>query len=1020
MTNYCKKSLIYIISSVLLSLNALAGNNHNYFQQEVHYKISASLDDKLHTLNCNMELEYINNSPDTLREIWMHLWPNAYKSKESALVKQQVEDGNSDLYFAREDERGHIDGVHFTSEGKSLVFQYKAIDYGLLILDKPLLPSEKIIIKTPFMVKLPSARFSRSGHEGQAYYISQWYPKPAVYDKDGWHPMSYLDIGEFYSEFGSFDVSLTLPANYVVCATGELQNKEEVSWLNLKSSEDISDKSDNTFPASSPSTKTLNYKQNNVHDFAWFADKRYLVRKGSVILPNTGRRIDTWAYFTPKNSRIWKNAVAYINQAIVKYSEWNGDYLYSSCAAAEGALAVSDGMEYPMVTLLTAHDSISLENTIVHEVGHNWFYGMLGSNERENPWMDEGINSANELRYTMEKYKYVNSLSEINISGFGSTVNNLFGFSEMNFRDFWQIEYYMIAANRFDQPANLTAPEYNWMNYGAVVYRKVGLSFEYLRAYLGDELYDKCMKRYFREWSLKHPSPEDLRKIFKEETNNDLNWFWNGILSMKGAVDYKIRSCKSFNDRYEVRVINKGEIAAPFLIQGIRNDSIVYSEWKEGFVGDSLLEVNGKNFHSILIDKNRIIPEQNYFNNNIYTEGVFKKRDKFSLGLLPKFYADNSRRVCVFPSLGWNEYNKWMPGLTIYNKTIPYKKFEYSITGLYGFADESWAGSGSASYNLFLKKGLFEYAGIGVHVKRFAFDHTTVRTGEFSYENPYLHYLRWEPNIEFHFRRKNVRSTVRNRIYASMVNVEEEGVELKNRLFNYNITGIESRSRYIYRCSFLHFNFRSVDPYLLKLGGEGNSDYQKFHLTAEYMLSYAAKGKGVNFRFFSGAEVVKNLSAAYPFNLSGWSGLQDYWFDNYYFGRSENTGLLSQQMSVQEGGFKTDLPYASSVDWLSALNITIDLPGALPLSVFIDAGTFKGAKDWIAAYGAKGSIIYDGGICFSAGFAKVYFPIIKSEDIKGYQSGDYGIDRISFGKQIRFEVDLNKINPFYLRQQLIR
>ncbi len=986
----------------------------------MHYKISAALNDKQHTLDCNLELEYINNSPDTLFEIWIHLWPNAYKSKESALVQQQVENGNSALYFAREDERGFIDGIDFTSEGKSLTFQFKAVDYGVLILDKPLLPSGKIIIVTPFTVKLPSARFSRLGHEGQAYYISQWYPKPAVYDRDGWHPMSYLDIGEFYSEFATFDVSLTLPSNYVVCATGELQNKEEVSWLNLKSSEDISDISDSTFPASLKSTKTLNYKQKNVHDFAWFADKRYLVRKGSVILPNTGRRIDTWAYFTPKNSRIWKNAVAYINHTIVKYSEWNGDYLYSSCSAAEGALAVSDGMEYPMVTLLTALDTTSLENTIVHEVGHNWFYGMLGSNERQNPWMDEGMNSANELRLTMDKYKDATSTAEKNFSGLGKSINRLFGFSEMKFRDYWQLEYHSIAANNFDQPANLMAPEYNWLNYGAVIYRKVGLSFEYLRAYLGDELYDKCMKRYFSEWSLKHPSPDDLKEIFSDETKIDLNWFWNGMLSQQGTVDYKIKSCTTSDDKYEVKLINKGRIKAPFLIQGIRNDSIVYAAWHMGFDEDTVVEMNGKDFHAIVIDKNRIVPDQNCFNNNIYTKGIFKKRDVTSVGLFPKFYPDNNRRICILPSAGWNEYNKWMPGLTIYNKSIPYKKFEYSISGLYGIADESWAGSGSATYNLFPKGGLLEYAGIGVIAKRFAFDHTTIRTGEFSYTNPYLHYLRWEPYLEIHFRRKNARSTVRNRISASMVNVVEEGVELKNRLLNYNITSIETQSRYIYRLNFLNYNFRSVDPYGLKLGAEGNSDYQKFHLTAEYKVSYAAKGKGVNFRFFSGAEVVKNKQGAYPFNLSAWSGSQDYWYDKYYFGRSENTGLLSQQMSMEEGGFKTDLPYASSLDWLTTLNISFDLPGALPLSVFIDAGTFKGAKDWISAYGAKGSIIYDGGVCFSTGLVKVYFPIIRSEDIKAYQSGDFGIDRIAFGKQIRFEVDLDKINPFYIRQQFTR
>ena len=215
------------------SLNSLF--SQAYFQQEVNYKINVKLNDAKNTLKAFEEIEYINNSPDVLNEIWFHLWPNAYKDNSSSLVKQQVENGNLKLFFAEPAERGFIDSLDFKVNGIAVDFEFKEIDYGKIKLPQPLLPNQKIFITTPFFVKIPNARFSRMGHDKQAYYISQWYPKPAVYDRQGWHPLPYLEKGEFFSEFGSFTVAIELPQNYMVAATGELVNDStEQIWLTKK------------------------------------------------------------------------------------------------------------------------------------------------------------------------------------------------------------------------------------------------------------------------------------------------------------------------------------------------------------------------------------------------------------------------------------------------------------------------------------------------------------------------------------------------------------------------------------------------------------------------------------------------------------------------------------------------------------------------------------------------------------------------------------------------------------------
>ncbi|HET9276785.1 MAG TPA: hypothetical protein VFN95_01325, partial [Flavitalea sp.] len=200
---------------------------HSYWQQETNYTIDVSLNDSSHSLDGFLKLEYINHSPDTISFIWFHLWPNAFKNDRTAFSEQLLQNGRTDFYFSDKEQRGYINRLDFRTNNFTLKTEDHPsyIDVVKVHLLDPLRPGEKIEITTPFHVKIPK-NFSRGGHTGRSYQITQWYPKPAMYDRKGWHPMPYLDQGEFYSEFGSFDVRITVPKSYVVASTGELQNPE--------------------------------------------------------------------------------------------------------------------------------------------------------------------------------------------------------------------------------------------------------------------------------------------------------------------------------------------------------------------------------------------------------------------------------------------------------------------------------------------------------------------------------------------------------------------------------------------------------------------------------------------------------------------------------------------------------------------------------------------------------------------------------------------------------------------------
>ncbi len=520
----------------LFSLHCLCTEGQ-YWQQRVNYTIDVRLDDKERTLDAYEKIAYLNNSPDTLGYIWFHLWPNAYKNDLTAFSEQLLENGNTNFYFSTKEERGYINRLDFKVDGITAILEDhpKYIDIIKLILPHPLAPHQEVNITTPFHVKLPF-NFSRGGYDGQSFQLTQWYPKPAVYDKNGWHPIAYLDQGEFFSEFGHYSISITVPQNYVVAATGILQDTLEKNWLKARSYEKWGKEYINkygttqrrkagqptghsmnkwldslpvVFPPSDSQTKTLHFTQDSVHDFAWFADKRFIVKQDSCRLPS-GKTILVASFYTIKEHEYWKNSLAFAKDALRFYSGQIGEYPYASACVVQGPQSFGGGMEYPTIAIIAPLQSErDLDETIAHELGHNWFYGALASNERDYPWMDEGLNTFYEYRYI--EFKYGRQTQE----------------KELLFE--------AKAKLQTDQPIATSSAQFSMTNYDLVAYHKTAEWMAYLQQVLGNSLFQKMMQAYFSQLKFTHPYPEDFKSVVKQFAGSQTDSLF-ALLKSKGIL----------------------------------------------------------------------------------------------------------------------------------------------------------------------------------------------------------------------------------------------------------------------------------------------------------------------------------------------------------------------------------------------------------------------------------------------------------------------------------------------------
>lgn len=687
---------IYAQNNAIFSNNAYNSPNNpyywknkkpysDYWQQDVHYVISAKLDVQAEFIAGTQELTYWNNSPDTLFTVYFHLYQNAF-IKDSYYHKLQIANNEKPTLSYYEKNGKGTEVIKILYNDKVVNF---SVDNTILRIDlpTPILPQSQVSFKLDFrtyfgrgsqrrrmkVFDVPEIQKDGTLKLVKHFDVVHWYPRICVYDrKFRWNTDQHLSK-EFYGDFGTYDVSINLPNNYILDGTGELLNEQEVLPFELKQKLLISNFKNKKIgmPAQQiifpdGSSKTWHFHAENVHDFAFTADPTYRIDE-----VNAGG-VRCIALAREENAAGWQDAARINAQCISIFSKDIGKYIYPKMIVADA----KDGMEYPMLTL-DGGISPTYTGLLAHEIGHNWFFGMLGTNETYRAFLDEGFT------------QFLTAWALIKLVG----PNNDPDYPNKDSR-YTEVFYGYLKAARAGTDGFLNTHSDMFHSalghgggYGQVYYKTATMLYN-LQYLLGDKLFLEALQFYFKRWQIAHPYPEDFRQAIIDYTKVDLNWFFDQWLETDKVIDYSISRFERKQNGREalIQFKRKGRMQMPIDFSAVlkNGDTLHYTIPNTNFVKADRNRILLPKWYGwdkinptyvttiqavapiqkVILDPSLRLADINRLDNTRgecflkYTQWHFMKKD-FSMPPWDKYLIN------IHPNLWWNGFAGLHPGFTL-------------------------------------------------------------------------------------------------------------------------------------------------------------------------------------------------------------------------------------------------------------------------------------------------------------------------------------------------------------------
>lgn len=939
-----------------------------------HYTIQVTLDEIEKTLHGTLKLEWQNPISRPVDTLFFHLWANAFADNKSAYARQVRQFNDVDMFFTPKRKRIRYRSANFfIGDGEVKKMEWnKHRDIVFIPLNRAIQPGDKVWINVTFDIAIPGFH-SRLGTDGQIWQMAHWYPRVAKLDEEGWHPLPYLEMGEFYNDFAHYDVQLNLPARYTPVFTGVPSDSLTESQYALaleRSKESISG-----MPETMDGRRTWSVEARWVPDFTWATSEDYLVDTAIFALAD-GRTCIAQAAYTKERQKAWTMAFQYVKRAVQFYDQHVGPYPWPHAIAVQGVRGFSGGMEYPMLTFIQPNMSGGpLDQVIAHEVGHNWFYGILSSDERRFPWMDEGMNS-----YYEERYAGVHIKSNAIPIPFDLDQN------EIVLKD-------LAVCNDLPLPADGTGKLRNEIDYFAGAYAIPAKLFDILEQVYGTTAVDNAFNAYYHRWAFDHPKPADARQVFEQSLGKDLGWLFEDGLERPFSRDIGVRAVEKNDDVIRLAIRSKNHNTMPWRLSKHFEDGSANHQWFDAFTGrDTIVEIIREQNLKMVSVRDGLVPDIGSWNDRLWVIGFPSRNQDRRYGF---GYGLNMQRpsISFTPIMGYNMHDKFSIGLGIHNQGITYKRFGY-----YGGAMISVV-TGRVNYHGAIHQDFYPNA--GPLQWRAALRFASFNYGTEEVEGLHRSYIRWTPSLTWQSSQVQHRGQPHWQagIHAWFIHHTQKTKSGKT---------ISEDNDFIIAGRIRRTVGDAITPWHVALDVE----YQPYKDSIGLLQSYVKTGieSQIGFRIHSKSWFKARIFAGFfPYNSNrnaeqvgdrhargslglGYHSRQDYRFDDVFLDRGKLGAGGIGQVYIREGGFKV-LPMPGIDDGLSndmilALNLWTGMPFRLPallrpVNLYTDIGYWADARGVNKGGFNQGRFWVDFGVKYNIWGERmaVYFPIWENNQL---------------------------------------
>jgi len=868
------------------------------------------------TLAIKQQITYKNTSADTLRELYLFDWANSFSTKTSPLGKRFAENYDSSFHFEKEEDRGKttIEKIYGTAKNPLQWQRGDEVDILRIIPQTPLLPGDSYTFNLEYSVKVADSKFTRYGVDKNGNYkLRYWYISPAVYNGQ-WQVYSNKNIDDLYLTPSEFSVSLHFPKNYSL--TSDLDLLDESSSQNTKS----------IALGGRERTGATIYLEKIPTFETIETDKLQVItniQNSKVNPPVQALLIDRIAHFLDERLGPYP-----FEKMVISETDYKTNPVYGLNQLPRFISPFPDGFEYDMEQLKT--------------ITRNYIDNTLIMDSRDDYWLQDALQIYLMMEYVdtyYPKMKIIGNLSNWWIIRWAHA-------ADLEFNDQYPILYLNMARNNIHQA--LTTPKDSLLKFNMNIangyYGASGL--RYLNDYLGDGVINRSIKEFYSENRLKPIKSSSFETVLSRNTELPINWFFEDFADTRITIDFKIKKVEKQGDSLKVFIKNNRNSELPVSLYGLNKEEVVYKTWTRPVDSITTVTIPAENIRKLALNYEGKIPEYNRRNNFKAVKGLLNKPLQFRL--FQDVEDPNYTQFFFMPIFEYNLYDGISAGLRLYNKTVLPKAVHYSLEPQFGFRSKTLVGSASISYTQTMDQG-------NLYAMRYGFS-----GNYYSYDRG-LFYKRFTPYITFAFRNDDLRNNEKQYINLRNVNVyRDENPNDPNQEPNYSVFNMQ----YVYSNPNLINYFRGVADY------EISSKFSKLSVDLEYRKLFLSN-RQLNLRFFAGVFLFNDTRENEDFFSFALDRPNDYLFDYNYYGRSEDSGLFSQQLIIAEGGFKSQLEPAYANSWMATVNASTNIWRWV--YAYADVGLVSNKKRGTNA-------VFDSGVRVSlvADYFELYFPIYSN------------------------------------------